>query len=293
VGKQVEDVARLLQRVLGERIELHIAVEARDLWVNADPNQIEQVIMNLAANARDAMPDGGTCFLEVARVSMDDEAFIRVRLRDTGIGMDAATRERIFEPFFTTKPAGEGTGLGLATAYGVVQQHGGSITVQSAPRAGSTFDVLLPAARTPTGSTPVVPFPAPHEEGSETILLVEDDAAVRRVAERFLRRQGYDLLVAASGSDALELVERSGKSVDLLFTDVMMPGMNGFELASRLRVVQPKMQVMFVSGYTGDYLETQAGELPDGTHFVYKPFEPASTARMIRAILDQRAGSPS
>lgn len=290
-GKQVEDIARLLQRVLGERIELHIAVDAHDLWVNADPNQVEQVIMNLAANARDAMPEGGSCFLDVSRVTADREPFIRLRMRDTGSGMDAATRERIFEPFFTTKAAGEGTGLGLATAYGVVQQHGGSIAVHSTPGVGSTFDVLLPAARTPTGSMPAVAAPATHDEGSETILLVEDDAAVRRVAERFLRRQGYDLLVAASGTDALQLVEGSGKQVDLLFTDVMMPGMNGFELASRLRVAQPNMQVMFVSGYTGDYLETQAGELPIGTHFVYKPFEPTSTARMIRTILDQRGNS--
>jgi signal transduction histidine kinase len=293
VGKQVEDIARLLQRVLGERIEIHMAVEARDLWVNADPNQIEQVIMNLTTNARDAMPEGGSCFLEVARVMMENEEFIRLRIRDTGSGMAAETRERIFEPFFTTKPAGEGTGLGLATAYGVVQQHGGAITVESSPGAGSTFDVLLPGVRTPAGSMPAVSAPATVEQGSETILLVEDDAAVRRVAERFLRRQGYDLLVAASGTEALELVEQSGKTVDLLFTDVMMPGMNGFELASHLRAVQPTMQVMFVSGYTGDYLETQAGELPTGTHFVYKPFEPASTARMIRSILDQRAGTPS
>ena len=292
-GKQVEDIARLLQRVLGERVELHITVTERGLWVNADPNQIEQVLMNLAANARDAMLEGGQCFLDVARVTTADGPFVRLRMRDTGVGMDEDTRERVFEPFFTTKAPGEGTGLGLATAYGVIQQHGGSIAVQSTPNTGTTFDVLLPASRTPTGSTAVVEFPHAHDTGTETILLVEDEDSVRRVAERFLRRQGYDLLVAANGIDALKIAEDSSRQIDLLFTDVMMPNMNGFELAARLRAQRPNLQVMFVSGYTGDYLETQAGELPAGTHFVYKPFEPVKTARMIRAILDQRPKTAS
>jgi two-component system, cell cycle sensor histidine kinase and response regulator CckA len=289
-GKRVEDVARLLQRVLGDQIELHIAVHSPGLWVNADPNQIEQVLMNLAVNARDAMPNGGTCHLDVSPIRHGSGDFVRLQLRDTGIGMDTATKARIFEPFFTTKGPGEGTGLGLATAYGVIQQHGGSITVESSPGAGATFDILLPAALSTDSTVAMPPVPLEQVHGVETILLVEDDDAVRRVAERFLRRQGYDLLVASGGAEAMQIVQGSGKPIDLLFTDVMMPGMNGFELAERLRGVQPDIAVMFVSGYTGDYLETQTGELPAGTHFVYKPYEPVVTARLIRTVLDARTG---
>jgi two-component system, cell cycle sensor histidine kinase and response regulator CckA len=288
-GRQVEDVARMLQRVLGERIELHVSVLERDLWVNADPNQIEQVLMNLAANARDAMPDGGVCRVEVGHTHVADALFVRIRVADTGVGMDAATRERLFEPFFTTKGPGEGTGLGLATAYGVLQQHGGSIVVDSHPGVGTTFDLLLPAADAASRAAPGTSAHVPSAGGTETVLLVEDEDAVRRVAERFLRRQGYQVLVASSGTEALALVRESDRRLDLLFTDVMMPGMSGFELAERVRLLQPQIKVMFVSGYTGDYLETQAGELPSGALFVYKPYDAKHTARLIREILDKRA----
>jgi signal transduction histidine kinase len=287
-GKQVEDIARMLQRVLGERIELHVNTTERDLWVNGDANQIEQILMNLIANARDAMPNGGECHVDVSRVESASAPFIRIRVRDTGIGMDGSVREHLFEPFFTTKAPGEGTGLGLATAYGIVQQHGGSILVESTLGAGATFDVLLPAVEAEARPTPDASAPVTDTSGSETVLLVEDEDAVRRVAERFLRRQGYNVLVASGGAEALEIASM-GHPLDLLFTDVMMPGMNGFELADRLRHLQPGIKVMFVSGYTGDYLETQTGELPAGTHFVYKPYEPRRTAHLIREILDGRS----
>lgn len=286
-GRRVEDVSRMLQRVLGPRIELRISVLDPNLWVNGDPNQIEQILMNLSANARDAMADGGICHVEVARVQIDQTAFVRIRVRDNGIGMDATIREHLFEPFFTTKGPGEGTGLGLATAYGIVQQHGGSIEVESSPGAGSTFDVILPAVEGHGSTSAGAAVSPPSKGGTETVLLVEDEDAVRRVAERFLRREGYRVLVASGGAEALEIAERTGP-LDLLFTDVMMPGMNGFELAGLLRRMQPQIKVMFVSGYTGDYLETQTGELPSGTHFVYKPYEPKRTARLIRNILDER-----
>lgn len=287
-GKRVEDVARMLQRVLGERIALDVSVQERDLWVNADPNQVEQVLMNLTANARDAMPDGGSCFVDVSRVRHDGIPSIRIRVRDTGVGMDEATKRRLFEPFFTTKKPGEGTGLGLATAYGVIQQHGGSITIESSPGEGAVVDVLLPEVdRTGHAVTDHSMLPT-EQTGTETVLLVEDEDAVRRVAERFLRRQGYKVFVASGGAEALEIAEKTSEPLHLLFTDVMMPGMNGFELAGRVRALRPHIKVMFVSGYTGDYLVTQTGELPTGTNFVYKPYETRRTARMIRDILDER-----
>jgi signal transduction histidine kinase len=287
-GKRVEDVARMLQRVLGERIALDVSVQERDLWVNADPNQVEQVLMNLTANARDAMPDGGTCFVDVSRVRHAGIPSIRLRVRDTGVGMDEATKRRLFEPFFTTKKPGEGTGLGLATAYGVIQQHGGSITIESSPGKGAVVDVLLPEVDRTGNAVPDHTLLATEQTGTETVLLVEDEDAVRRVAERFLRRQGYKVFVASGGAEALEIVEKASEPLHLLFTDVMMPGMNGFELADRIRALRPAIKVMFVSGYTGDYLITQTGELPTGTNFVYKPYETRRTARMIRDILDER-----
>lgn len=288
LGKRVEDVSRMLQRVLGERIELHVTALERDLWVNADPNQIEQVLMNLTVNARDAMPDGGESHVEVGRVQVEGTPFIRIRFRDTGTGITAETKERLFEPFFTTKRPGEGTGLGLATTYGVVQQHGGTITVDSSPGTGATFDVLLPAVEGVAGAATGAAIAELRPGGTETVLLVEDEDAVRRVAERFLRRQGYHVLVASGGAEALEIAAKAGRPLDLLFTDVMMPGMNGRDLAERLRLQQPDLKVLFVSGYTGDYLQTQTGELPSGTHFLYKPYEPRRTASLIREILDGR-----
>jgi CheY-like chemotaxis protein len=263
-----------------------VRAEERDLWVSADPNQIEQVLMNLTVNARDAMPDGGACFIDAGRVSVGNAPLIRLRVRDTGIGMDAAVKERIFEPFFTTKGAGAGTGLGLSTAYGVVRQHGGSISVESSPGAGATFEVLLPAAEDATLATAGAASAAAGPSGTETVLLVEDEEGVRRVAERFLRRQGYDVHVASSGAEALEIAARLGRPIDLLFTDVMMPAMSGRELAERLRVMQPDLKVLFVSGYTGDYLQTQTGELPPGTHLLYKPYALGRTAQLIREILE-------
>ncbi len=290
-GKKIEDLARMLERLVGEAVTLHVAANGDGLWVNADPNQLEQVLMNLTLNARDAMPKGGTLHVEVDRVRSREADFVRLRVRDSGVGMDADTRAQLFEPFFTTKEPGKGTGLGLSTVYGIVQQHGGFVDVVSSPGNGSTFDVLLPAAA-PLASAPKgASSAAAMTSGTETVLLVEDEDAVRRVAERFLRRLGYEVLVASGGAEAIAIVGRLGRPLDLLFTDVMMPGMDGRELTERLRALQPGLKVLFVSGYTGDYLQTQTGELPAATHFLYKPYEPSKAARLIRDILDGRAAA--
>ena len=292
VGRLLDDSTRILQRVLGESITLDVTADERDLLIDADANQIQQVLMNLTVNARDAMPNGGQLRISAEHVRLRDARYVRVRVRDSGVGMDAETRERLFEPFFTTKAPGLGTGLGLSTVYGVVQQHGGHIEVQSLPREGTTFDVFLPAstrARKVSSGEHIATVAA---TGNETVLLVEDEDAVRRVAERFLRRAGYEVLVASGGAEAIGIAGTLGRPIDLLFTDVMMPGMNGRELAERLRAAQPALKVLFVSGYSGDYLQTQTGELPAGTHFLYKPYEPSRAAVLIRDILDGRAADP-
>lgn len=287
LGRRVEEVARMLERAVGERIELQVSASERGLWVSADPNHIEQALMNLAVNARDAMPDGGALVVLVERVSTRGTSWVRIRVRDNGVGMDADTIGRMFEPFFTTKPSG--TGLGLSTVYGIVQQHDGFVEVDSKLGVGTTLDLFLPACAPPVREAVTSRELIAGAPGTETVLLVEDEDAVRRVGERLLRRDGYSVLAAASGAEALSIVQSLARPVDLLFTDVMMPGMNGRELAVRLRGIQPNLKVLFVSGYTGDYLETQTGELPEGAHFLYKPYEPAEASRLIRDILDGRA----
>ena len=292
MGKLVEDLSRILQRALGDRVELQIHVNGSDLRVDGDPNQIEVVLMNLVVNARDAMPTGGVCSIHLERTILNDSAFVRLQVRDTGVGMDGTTRQRLFEPFFTTKRTGEGTGLGLSTVYGVVQQHGGSISVLSEEGQGATFDVFMPIATSLLHQPSASDTTRLQATGSETVLLVEDEAAVRRVGERFLRRHGYNVLVASSAAEALDLATLD-ITIDLLFTDVMMPGVSGFELADRLRDMRPSIKVMFVSGYTGDYLESLAGELPAGSVFVSKPYDPTRTARMIRELLDGAGAGPA
>jgi CheY-like chemotaxis protein len=255
--------------------------------------------MNLVVNARDAMPRGGQITIETANVELDADAaaahvdvtpgaYVVLAVRDTGIGMDAATRARIFEPFFTTKAAGNGTGLGLATVYGIVAQSGGHVSVESAPGVGTTFRVYLPRVVAPTNSARPDGAHGMVHVGAETILLVEDDETVRRAARRILERAGYRVHEARDGSEALALARTDAHGhalhVDLVLTDIVMPEMSGPELADRLRAVRPDVPVLFMSGYTDDAVLRQQLEKP-GVGFVQKPFTPEELTRKVREAL--------
>jgi PAS domain S-box-containing protein len=276
----VENVLQLLRRLLGAAVEIELDLQRVLPDVIADAGQLEQVLINLAVNARDAMPDGGRLTLATA---VDGNAIV-VRVADTGTGMDAATCERIFEPFFTTKDAGEGTGLGLSTVYGIVRQSGGQIRVDSAPGEGTTFTVSLPAAAE-TAQAELPPSPqapaAPARMGR--VLLVDDEAGVRMVAGRALTRAGHDLVLAGSGQEALDLLDAE-QPIDLLITDLAMPGMNGLELAERVHERHPDVPVLYISGYADQVLASVRPA--DGSFEVLeKPFTPAAlTARVAKAL---------
>ena len=266
----VVDMAKMLRRLIGEHITVVTALSHTAAWVNVDRGQLEQVVLNLAVNARDAMPNGGHLTLATAHVDVHADgqrlpcgSFVALVVSDTGVGMDAATQEHIFEPFYTTKPAGEGTGLGLSTVYGVVEQHGGHISVDSVPGEGTTFRIHLPRVAEPEPQA-VQPLGTPRA-GSETILLAEDDPAVRALASDMLREHGYTVLTAADGEDALRVAERYAGTIHLLLTDVMMPRKNGLELARAFVAVRPDARVLYMTGYA---------EMPDVSDalFVHKPF---------------------
>jgi two-component system cell cycle sensor histidine kinase/response regulator CckA len=292
----VAETHRMLKRVIGEDIDL-VFVPAEDLGnVKVDPGQAEQVLMNLAVNARDAMPLGGTLTIETMNVELDEDyarqhpgvqpgRYVMLAVSDTGTGMDEAVRERIFEPFFTTKELGKGTGLGLAMVYGIVKQSGGNIWAYSEVGKGSTFKVYLP--RVDEEVRERRPEPAePRALGSETVLLVEDDEAVRKLAGRMLEGAGYKVLTADGGPEALRLVESAEKAPDILVTDVVMPAMSGRELWERLRARHPGMRVLYISGYTDNAI-AHYGLLDPGTHLVSKPFTAGELAGMVRRVLDE------
>ncbi|HWO10086.1 MAG TPA: PAS domain-containing protein, partial [Polyangiaceae bacterium] len=299
----IESMRTMLARVIGEHIIMK-CVSPSDLGlVKLDPGQFEQIMMNLAVNARDAMPSGGRLSIETSNVERGHHAcskhsglkcgpFVKLRVTDTGCGMTDEVKEHLFEPFFTTKPLGRGTGLGLATTFGIVEQSGGCIDVQSEPGLGSTFEVYFP--RAPESESVTKPAAASVREpvpvGGETILLVEDDANVRNVAMLFLKRLGYQVLVAPNGQAALALVSERGVAdlvVDLLLTDVVMPGMNGRELAERLRRLRPAMHVLYSSGYTDDVI-VHHGNVQEQLNFIAKPYSIADLGRKIRQVLDGR-----
>jgi PAS domain S-box-containing protein len=282
----VKNVLQLLRRLLGPEVEITLDLQHDLQNVVADAGQIEQVLINLAVNARDAMPDGGRLTIATAR----DGHAIAVSVADTGVGMTDATRERIFEPFFTTKEAGEGTGLGLSTVYGIVRQSGGQVRVESAPGEGATFTVVLPAAPEAASveTAPAYPVRTPALAGRlGRVLLVDDEPGVRTVAARALARAGHELVVAASGLEALDLLDAE-QPIDLLITDLAMPGMNGLELAERVHERHPELPVLYISGYADQVLA--AVRPTDGSFEVLeKPFTPAElTERVARALAEGR-----
>ncbi|HTD71386.1 MAG TPA: PAS domain S-box protein [Gemmatimonadales bacterium] len=298
VNKLVSNLEKMLRRLLGEDVELGTRLAPTTGRVKADPGQLEQVIMNLAVNARDAMPNGGKLTLETGNVDLDEAyaadhyparagPFVLLAVSDTGIGMSEETQAHMFEPFFTTKEKGKGTGLGLATVYGIIKQSGGFIWVYSEVGHGTTFKLYLPRVEelAERASQPVQ-APARAARGTETVLVVEDEAPVRSVARQVLERHGYTVLEAPSAEAALDITTRYSGTIHLLLTDVVMPGLNGRELASRLATLRPDARVIFMSGYTDDAV-TRHGVLEPGSAYVQKPFTPDAIARKVREVLDR------
>jgi PAS domain S-box-containing protein len=282
----VSDMDSLLRRLIGEDVELVTMLEPGLPAVQADPTQIEQVIVNLAVNARDAMPNGGSVTIETASVVTDRGSFVELLLTDTGIGMTEEERQQLFDPFFTTKAGG--TGLGLATVYGVVEQSGGTIEVDSAPGMGSSFRVWLPSVEDAPEAVAATATSAPTA-GSETILLVEDETVVRQLVAEILETTGYTVLQAGDGPSALELLRRHADPVELLVTDVVMPGMSGPEVAKAVTAMRPGMQVLYTSGYT-DQAIGHHGVLEPGIAFLQKPFSADDLTSKVRGLLDEPAG---
>jgi PAS domain S-box-containing protein len=292
----ISGMREMLTRVIGEDVELRYALSAQLGRVKVDVGQLEQVVLNLVVNARDAMPKGGRLTIETAQVMFDREysethaevtpgPHIMLAVSDTGVGMDRATRERIFEPFFTTKELGKGTGLGLSTVFGIVKQSGGSIFVYSEPGRGATFKIYFPQAEARrTTSETRLPVVRASSRG-ETVLVAEDDEQVRAVIRRVLARAGYNVLEARSGGEALAIAERHLDSIDLLMTDVVMPEMGGPELAAALKSRRPALRLLYMSGYTDDSM-LRHGLLEGDVSFIQKPLTPDLLLRRVRETLD-------
>jgi signal transduction histidine kinase len=292
----IDDMNRLLRRLLTEDIELVTRLDPELGQIKVDPGQFEQVIVNMAVNAADAMPSGGRFVIETKNILIDESyvhehiqvapgQYVLLTISDTGVGMDAKVKQLIFEPFFTTKEAGRGTGLGLSTCYGIVKQNGGYIWVYSEIGHGTTFKIYLPRV-----DAPVEDFARPSitqaiPQGTETILLVEDEAAVRQIAARTLRAQGYTVIEAANGTEALQITHTHPGAINLILTDVVMPSMGGGALVEQLKALYPAIKMLFTSGYTDDTI-VHHGQLKPGVQFIQKPFSPAALARKVRDVLD-------
>ena len=297
LGDVVFGVERMLRRVIGEDVDLVTVLDPESGAVKADVGQLEQVLMNLAVNARDAMPTGGKLTIEIANVEHDPDyareqeaaavsRFVMLAVSDTGTGMDEATKARIFEPFFTTKELGKGTGLGLATVYGIVRQSGGFIWVYSEPGLGTTFKIYLPQVDAVAEGSAASDAHSASRRGTETVLLVEDAAAVRSVIHEALARQGYAVLDAPHGAEALRIAASHAGPIHLLLTDVVMPGLSGRQLADQLAAVRPETKVLYTSGHTDDAV-VRHGVLESGIAYLQKPFTVDGLARKVREVLDR------
>ncbi|MGO9409716.1 MAG: response regulator [Spirochaetia bacterium] len=298
----VRRMEKMLPRMIGEDVELAMHLQPDAGNVRADQGQLEQVIMNLAANARDAMPRGGTLSLQTANLRADDGLlavhpemapgeYVVLTVTDTGTGMDSQIIARIFEPFFTTKELGKGTGLGLATVYGIIKQSGGYIYCSSELGKGTSFQVYLPKVLEASAADPNAPSRGSAYHGGETILLVEDEEALRRYCRAILERNGYSVLEASSGDEALEVVGSQSAAVHLLLTDVVMPRMSGPELGRRLRSLQPDVRILYMTGYSED-LASRHGSLGADADLIEKPFDSASLLARVRKTLSPGARNP-
>lgn len=295
VNTVVAGVSNMLGRLLGEDIEMETRLAPGLETIEIDPGQLEQVVMNIAVNARDAMPDGGKLTIETANVMLDAEyaaahasvtpgPHVRIAFTDNGMGMDAETRSHLFEPFYTTKPPGKGTGLGLSTVFGIVKQSGGHIWVYSEPGSGTSFKLHFPVSgRAVSIKPPVVQTAA--RRGTETVLVVEDEPAVRKLAARIISGAGYRVLQAANGGEALLLCEQHVGDIHLLVTDVVMPGMSGRQLADRLATLRPELRALYMSGYTENAV-VHHGVLEAGIQFIGKPLQKSELLDKIRSLLD-------
>ena len=300
--KVVGNMSKMLERLLGETIALEFKPAVENSFVQGDGGMIEQVVMNLSLNARDAMPRGGRLTIGIETVDLDAVfiethpqahagRFVRLRVTDNGIGMDSATLSRIFEPFFTTKDIGKGTGLGLATVYGIVKQHEGWVEVNSEPGKGSTFDVFFPASDKVPDFVEEAVAAAPVAGGSETILIVEDEPVLRSMARDILEECGYRILEASSGREALDVWNQHAKEIDLLLTDMVMPdGVSGADLVEKLLASQPRLKIVFTSGYTADAVN-QEMLTRTGASFLSKPYAQAELTKTVRDCLDKNSGN--
>ena len=298
LSEAVRGAAQLLHRTIGEHIDLVLSLDPRPCQVKADPDQIQQVLVNLSVNARDAMPGGGRLTIDTAVIDADEAyvasrpemkpgRYVRLRVSDTGTGMDRATIQRVFEPFFTTKPKGRGTGLGLATVYGTITHAGGTVQIYSEPGLGTTFSVLLPATGEEAVPHPAAVNPCHDRRGhGETILLVEDEESLRQLTSRILARNGYRVCLAASGPDAVRRASDPAQVIDLLLTDVIMPEMPGNEVAARVRAIHPHLPCLFMSGYAGPILDSHAAGAP-AADILEKPFTETGLLTRVRQAISQ------
>jgi two-component system, cell cycle sensor histidine kinase and response regulator CckA len=301
LNESVSTMAKLLRRLIGEDIALMLCLHSELGRMTIDPGQMEQIIMNLAINARDAMSGGGQLTIETTNVELDGidasqhstiepGSYVKLAVQDTGCGMDAETQLHIFEPFFTTKGLGKGTGLGLATVYGIVKQSGGSIAVSSVLGKGTTFNIYFPRTAGAVERRESTAALSAGLRGFETILLVEDEEMVRALAQAILERNGYTVLAMKHVHDALSVAQDGSRTIHLLLTDTIMPGMNGPELAKRIQTLRPEVKVLLMSGYTNKaFLSTAAWE--PGAAFLQKPFTPQTLAHKVREILTPPQGN--